>query len=362
MSNTVTLEKYLALPQGDKVLAEYIWIDGTNEIRSKCKTLSKAPSSIDDLPEWNFDGSSTEQAPGSNSDVYLRPAAMYADPFRGGKNVIVLAECWNNDGTPNRTNYRHECAKLMKAYESEKLWFGIEQEYTLLDKYGGIYAWPRGGFPAPQGPYYCGVGTGKVNCRDIVEAHYRACLYAGITISGVNAEVMPSQWEFQVGPCGGISMGDELTVARYILHRVSEDFGVKVTFHPKPLEGDWNGAGCHTNVSSEAMREEGGIKAIEAAVVKLGTRHKEHISVYGDDNDKRLTGRHETASASSFSWGVANRGASVRIPRSVAKEGKGYFEDRRPASNIDPYLVTGIITETIYGAIADADIVKKFSE
>lgn len=361
-SNTATLEKYLALDQGDKVLAEYIWIDGTNTLRSKCKTLDYTPKSPADLPEWNFDGSSTEQAPGDNSDIYLRPCAIYKDPFRGGKNILVLAECWNNDGTPNKTNFRHECAKVMEAHKDQDIWFGIEQEYTLLDQYDYIYGWPRGGFPAPQGPYYCGVGTGRVNCRDIVEAHYRACLYAGIEISGVNAEVMPSQWEYQVGPCEGIKMGDELTVSRYLLHRVGEDFGVKVTFHPKPLKGDWNGAGCHTNVSTKAMRAEGGIKAIEAAIEKLSKRHAEHIAVYGEDNDQRLTGRHETASLASFSSGVANRGASVRIPRSVAKEGKGYFEDRRPASNIDPYLVTGIITETICGAISDADVYQKYKD
>lgn len=360
IQNSAILAKYEGLSQKGHVLAEYIWIDGTNGIRSKCKTLTKKPASIDDLPEWNFDGSSTEQAPGHDSDVYLRPAAIYADPFRGGDNIIVLAECYNNDGTPNKTNYRHECAKLMEAHKKEIIWFGIEQEYTMFDLNDNVYGWPKGGFPAPQGPYYCGVGTGKVFGRDVVEAHYKACLYAGVNISGINAEVMPSQWEFQVGPCEGIKMGDDLTVARYLLYRTAEDFGVKISFHPKPLAGDWNGAGCHTNVSTEAMRQEGGMKYIEEAIEKLGKRHKEHIAVYGEDNDMRLTGRHETASIAAFSSGVANRGASVRIPRSVAKEGFGYFEDRRPASNIDPYLVTGIITETICGSIPDADMTKAF--
>jgi len=359
-SNTATLSKYLSLPQGPKILAEYVWIDADLEMRSKAKTLSKVPMSLDDLPIWNFDGSSTGQAPGDNSDVLLKPVAIFKDPTRGGENIIVLAECLNNDGTPNKFNYRDSCAKLMEHYASEKTWFGIEQEYTLLDTFGNIYGWPKGGFPAPQGPYYCGVGSGKVNCRDIVEAHYRACLYAGVNISGVNAEVMPSQWEFQVGPCEGINMGDHLTVARYLLHRVGEDFGVRVTFHPKPLKGDWNGAGCHTNVSTEAMRESGGIKAIEAALEKLGTRHIEHITTYGEDNSERLTGRHETASMEKYSWGVANRGASVRIPRGVALEGKGYFEDRRPASNIDPYLVTGMIMETMLGKIPGVDMFEKY--
>lgn len=360
LENTATLQKYLNLDQRGKILAEYIWIDGTGNIRSKGRTLSKKVVSVDDLPEWNFDGSSTGQAPGHDSDVYLRPVSYYPDPFRRGDNIIVLAECWNNDGTPNKFNHRHECEKLMLAHTKEEVWFGLEQEYTLFDQYDNVYGWPKGGFPAPQGPYYCGVGAGKVYARDVIEAHYRACLYAGIEISGINAEVMPSQWEFQVGPCSGIEMGDQLWVARYLLHRVAEEFGVKISFHPKPLKGDWNGAGCHTNVSTISMRQPGGMKYIEDAIDKLAKRHKEHILLYGSDNDQRLTGRHETASMTSFSSGVANRGASIRIPRSVAKEGYGYFEDRRPASNIDPYLVTGIMVETILGQISDADMSKEF--
>lgn len=161
-------------------------------------------TSVDELPEWNFDGSSTAQAPGGDSDIYLRPVAYYPDPFRRGENILVLCECWNPDGSPNKFNYRHECSKLMAAHKAEKPWFGLEQEYTLFDEFGAPYGWPKGGFPGPQGPYYCGVGTGKVYCRDIVEAHYRACLFAGVNISGINAEVLPSQWEFQVGPCLGI--------------------------------------------------------------------------------------------------------------------------------------------------------------
>lgn len=361
VENSAALAKYKDLPQNGRIIAEYIWIDSLGDIRSKGRTLSKKISSLDDLPEWNFDGSSTGQAPGHNSDVYLRPVAYYPDPFRLGDNIIVLTECWNSDGTPNKFNHRHAAAKLMKAHEKEEVWFGLEQEYTLFDLYDNVYGWPKGGFPAPQGPYYCGVGTGKVYARDVIEAHYKACLYAGINISGINAEVMPSQWEFQVGPCEGIEMGDQLWVARYFLTRVAEDFGVKISLHPKPLKGDWNGAGCHTNVSTVAMRQPGGMKFIEEAIDKLSLRHSEHIALYGADNEQRLTGKHETASMSTFLSGVANRGASIRIPRSVAKEGYGYFEDRRPASNIDPYLVTGIMVETICGAITDVDMSKEYA-
>jgi len=216
-----------------------------------------------------------------------------------------------------------------------------------MDETDRPYGWPKGGFPGPQGPYYCGVGTGKVVCRDVVEAHYRACLYANIKIGGINAEVMPSQWEFQVGPCEGIEMGDHLWMARYVLDRVAEEFGVKVSLHPKPIK-EFNGSGAHTNVSTEKMRAPGGMKYIEEAIAKLAERHDEHIKVYGEGNDLRLTGIHETASIDKFSSGVADRGASIRIPRACGKEGCGYFEDRRPASNMDPYRVTSKIMETMF--------------
>ncbi|KAK2616034.1 hypothetical protein N8I77_002752 [Diaporthe amygdali] len=381
-SNAPALAKYLELPQNGKIMAEYIWIDAEGGTRSKSRTLDakesgytpkdrespKLESGIPKgdsgpkrhfaqrrtdgelVPIWNFDGSSTGQAPGDNSDVYLRPAAVFADPFRRNGNILVLAECWDADGSPNKYNYRHQAAKLMEAHAAHKPWFGLEQEYTLLDLDDRPYGWPANGFPAPQGPYYCGVGAGKVVQRDIVEAHYRCCLYAGVKISGTNAEVMPAQWEFQVGPCEGIEMGDHLWLARFLLHRVAEEFGAKVSVEPKPIPGDWNGAGLHSNFSTEEMREEGGMKHIEAAIKKLEGRHKEHIAVYGEGNEKRLTGRHETGSIEQFSYGVANRGASIRIPRECAVKQSGYFEDRRPASNADPYQITGIIMETIFGS------------
>jgi glutamine synthetase len=340
------LAPYLQLDQGGKIQAEYVWIDGDGGLRSKTTTINKAVKDVSELRVWDFDGSSTNQAPGTDSDVYLRPVRIFRDPFRGGENIIVLAETYNNDGTPNRTNYRHHAKKIFDQARAQEAWFGLEQEYTLFDVDGQPLGWPKGGFPGPQGPYYCGVGAGRVFARDLIEAHYRACLYAGVTISGINAEVMPSQWEFQVGPCEFEKMGDELWMARFLLVRIAEQFNVKVSFHPKPLQVDWNGAGCHTNYSTKAMREKGGIKAIEAAIEKLAKRHEEHIAVYGEDNEMRLSGRHETAHISAFSSGVANRGASIRIPRHVAAQGYGYLEDRRPASNIDPYRVTSIIVET----------------
>jgi glutamine synthetase len=269
-----------------------------------------------------------------------------------------MCETYMSDGKPNAYNFRHDAAIIFKEHSKAEFWFGLEQEYTLLDEFGWPYGWPKNGFPAPQGPYYCGVGTGKVFCRDIVEAHYKACLYAQINISGTNAEVMPAQWEYQVGPCPDISLGDQLWMSRFLLHRVAEEFGAKVTFAPKPIPGDWNGAGLHTNVSTKETREEGGMKAIEAAMEKLSTRQAEHMAVYGSDNQLRMTGKHETASYDKFTWGVANRGSSVRIPRQVAADNKGYFEDRRPASNGDPYQITGIVAETMYGKVQGADIAR----
>lgn len=346
------LQKFLALPQDpSKVMVEYIWVDGTGEgVRSKCRTLNFEPKAASECPVWNFDGSSTYQAEGSNSDMYLEPVALFNDPFRLGNNKLLLCEVLKYNKVPAETNNRHTCVKVMEEVKASQPWFGIEQEYTLLDGDGYPFGWPKNGYPGPQGPYYCGVGCNKVFGRDIVEAHYRACIYAGVKICGCNAEVMPAQWEFQVGPCEGIEMGDHLWLARYLLHRVAEEFGVLVTLDPKPMVGDWNGAGAHTNYSTLEMRKPGGLEAIEKAIEKLSKKHMEHIRCYdpnsGADNSRRLTGRHETSSINDFSAGVANRGASIRIPRQVAEEGHGYLEDRRPSSNCDPYAVTEIIVTT----------------
>jgi len=219
--------------------------------------------------------------------------------------------------------------------------------YAMFDpKTERPLGWPTNGFPAPQGPYYCSVGAGKAFGRAVVEAHYKACLYSGIEICGINGEVMPSQWEFQIGPCEGIDAADQLWLSRYILNRVAEDFGVAISLEPKPVAGDWNGTGCHTNFSTASMRKEGGYKVLLEAIEHLSKYHKTHMQVYGKRNKKRMTGLHETARFDEFSFGVANRGASVRIPRLCEIEQKGYFEDRRPAANCDPYDVTSAIAST----------------
>jgi len=345
------LQSYMDLPSGGKVQCTYVWIDGTGEnLRCKTKTVDEEPEHPDELPMWNYDGSSTWQAEGSNSDMFIVPRALFRDPFRRGNHKLVMCEVLKYDKSPAETNFRHSCNKVMQEAKDAVPWFGIEQEYTLLAQDKHPFGWPKLGYPGPQGPYYCGVGANKVFGRPIVEAHYKACLYAGIKIAGTNAEVMPAQWEYQVGPCEGIEMGDHLWISRFILHRVCEDFGVICSLDPKPMEGDWNGAGAHCNYSTKEMREKGGINYIRKAIEKLSKRHDEHIRAYdpkdGEDNARRLTGKHETSSIHDFSSGVANRGCSIRIPRQVGEEGMGYLEDRRPSSNCDPYRVTEALVRT----------------
>ncbi|KAF5776703.1 putative glutamine synthetase [Helianthus annuus] len=337
-------------PYTDKIIAEYIWIGGSGtDVRSKSRTLSKPVEHPSELPKWNYDGSSTGQAPGEDSEVILYPQAIFRDPFRGGNNILVICDAYTPQGEPIPTNKRAKAAEIFSDPKvvQQVPWFGIEQEYTLLQPdVKWPLGWPVGGYPGPQGPYYCGAGADKSFGRDISDAHYKACLYAGINISGTNGEVMPGQWEFQVGPSVGIEAGDHIWCARYLLERITEQAGVVLTLDPKPIEGDWNGAGCHTNYSTKAMREDGGFEVIKKAILNLSLRHTEHISAYGEGNERRLTGKHETASINQFSWGVANRGCSIRVGRDTEKAGKGYLEDRRPASNMDPYTVTGLLAET----------------
>jgi len=335
-----------------KVAAEYIWVDGqqpTAKLRSKTKIIGAPIGALSDLPEWSFDGSSTYQAKGSFSDCLLRPAAYVPDPVRGGANVLVMCEVFNADGTAHVSNMRAALRALAERYRHEEPLFGIEQEYTFF-KGAKPLGWPDNGFPAPQGGYYCGVGADEVFGRPIVEKHLELCLKAGLLISGINSEVMPAQWEFQVGPLGALDVCDQLWLARWLLYRIAEDVGVSATLYPKPIKGDWNGAGAHTNFSTKAMRAPGGIATIKSACEKLSTRRAEHIAVYGEHNAERLTGLHETCSINDFKYGVGDRGASVRIPTPVANAGCGYLEDRRPAANMDPYQVCAKLIETVCGA------------
>ncbi len=342
----------------DYTVAEYIWIGGSgSDIRSKTMCIPQICTSLEDFPIWNFDGSSTQQAPTKDSEILLRPVFFCKDPFRQikeGENkaftCLVLCETLKTDMTPAKANFRSYAQKIFESTLDEKPWFGFEQEYILM-KPEGTYSkhplgFPKGGYSAPQGPYYCSVGASNSIGRYVAEAHLKCCLYAGLKVSGINAEVFPGQWEFQIGPVEGLNGCDQLWMARYILHRVCEEFNVDVTFEPKPVKGDWNGSGCHTNFSFESCRNEGGYDRIIEAMVDLSAKHGDHIFVYGEENDQRLTGVHETAYIDKFSYGIGNRGSSVRIPTSTIQEKKGYFEDRRPAANCDPYLVGGMLVDT----------------
>ncbi len=334
--------------------AEYIWIDGTEptpEVRAKTRVLEddKTPSI------WGFDGSSTGQATGDNSDVVLNPVFQCPDPLRGGDNILVLCETLlTNDLSPHPSNTRAAAVAAYEKYGDQAPIFGLEQEYTLLNPYNG---WPAGfpanGFPAPQGPYYCGVGYIKIHGRELIEQHTQACIDAGLAISGTNAEVMPGQWEFQIGPVDTVTVGDHMWMARYLLFRLAEGHAVEVSIEAKPMKGDWNGAGMHTNFSTKAMRE--GYDPIIAACESLGAEGKvaEHLAGYGAGIEERLTGAHETQRYDQFSYGVSDRGASIRIPWQVAKDQKGYIEDRRPNANADPYVLATLMTNTVCAALAD---------
>ncbi len=325
--------------------AEYIWIDGTEptqKLRSKTKILEDGA----ELPIWGFDGSSTNQATGDKSDCVLKPVASYPDPIRGGHNVLVMCEVMLVDGKPHPTNTRAACVRTAKKYKKHDALFGLEQEYTFF-KDGRPHGFPPGGFPAPQGGYYCGVGDDEIYGRDVVEDHLDNCLEAGISVSGLNAEVMIGQWEYQVGPLGPVEVSDQLWISRWLLYRTAEDYGISATLDPKPVKGDWNGAGCHTNFSTVEMREDGGYKYIENACKALAKNTEAHVAAYGHGIEDRLTGHHETERYDNFSYGVSDRGASIRIPWQVAKDKRGYLEDRRPNANIDPYVVTRLLIETV---------------
>ncbi|AXI79980.1 glutamine synthetase [Peterkaempfera bronchialis] len=333
--------------------AEYIWIDGTAptaKLRSKTRILADGAP----LPDWGFDGSSTNQAQGHASDRVLKPVFRCPDPIRGGDHLLVLCEVYNTDGTPHESNTRALLRQVAERFAPQEPIFGIEQEYTFFEGNRPL-GFPENGYPAPQGGYYCGVGADEIFGREIVEKHLDNCLAAGLGISGINAEVMPGQWEFQVGPLAPLDVADQLWVARWLLYRTAEDFGVSATLEAKPVKGDWNGAGAHTNFSTRAMRE--GYDPIITACEALGADGKplEHVKQYGSGIESRLTGLHETAPWDEYRYGVSDRGASVRIPWQVEVEKKGYIEDRRPNANVDPYVVTRLIVDTCCTALERAE-------
>lgn len=331
---------------------EYIWLDGnrpTQTMRSKTKVVKNFDGKLESCPMWSFDGSSTQQAMGGSSDLLLKPVFMCPDPARKD-GFLVMTEVMNSDGTPHATNGRATIDD-----DDEDFWFGFEQEYVLwnIDTHTPLGFPAPGYFPAPQGPFYCSVGAEFNVGREIAEKHLDLCVEADLNIEGVNAEVMKGQWEYQIFAKGAREAGDQIWVARYILERIGEEYGVRINLDPKPVKGDWNGSGMHANFSNTTLRTCGSKEIFEKICEAFRPMVKEHIDVYGANNDERLTGAHETQSIDKFSYGVSDRGASIRIPIIAVENGyKGWLEDRRPASNADPYKVAARIIKTVKSAIA----------
>ena len=336
---------------------EYVWLDGneTQTLRSKTRVLSLKSEdenwnlSIKDIPIWTFDGSSTNQAETASSDLVLRPVFACIDSNREN-GVIVLCDVLNPDMTPHESNHRARLIDEVLRHKDSEPFVGFEQEYFLYDGQN-IMGWEDESNLRPQGPYYCGVGADNVAGRNLVELHLSSCINSGLSIVGLNAEVALGQWEYQIGGPGVnvVAACDHLWVSRFILQRICELQGVSVSLDPKPVEGDWNGSGMHTNFSTKLMREEGGISVINRACDMLGSDENVRLAIqsYGEGLERRLTGTHETSSIDSYSYGVADRSASVRIPLNVSREGRGYLEDRRPNSNADPYRVTAVLVSAL---------------
>lgn len=329
----------------NKYKYEYIWLDGTSpepQLRSKTKILDVEIDIPESLPIWFFDGSSTNQAEGNYSDCALKPVRVIIDPKRINA-FLVMCEVMEPDGvTPHVSNTRRMISETSKDF-----WFGFEQEYVLVNPETLLpLGFPNNGFPMPQGPYYCSVGYDLAIGREIVEDHLDTCIDSGLNVTGINAEVMKGQWEFQLLGMNGAQAGDDLWLARYLLYRTTEQHGVKLDFSPKPIKGDWNGSGMHTNFSNEIMRTSGGKEYFDKILSVFEKNHKSHIAEYGSGNELRLTGKHETASINVFKYGVSDRGASIRIPQTTKDQYVGYLEDRRPASNADPYKVIARIVNS----------------
>jgi glutamine synthetase len=325
-----------------KTILEYIWIGGKNEIRSKTRVINNRHPIVEPghIPEWNYDGSSTWQADSNgDTEIILKPCAIYKDPTRiisDGNALLVLCDTYDINGNPTKTNQRHAANKIFEqgvdfGFDS---WFGLEQEYFIIlpDDLKNTHH--------ENGLHYCGTIDNYIE-RDIAEQHLRLCIEAGINISGINSEVAKYQWEFQIGPNEGITAADDLIVARYLLNLIAEQYNAKISYHPKPFK-EISGSGCHINFSTFETRNENGtgIDIIYEYIKRLEKNHKESIKAYGDDNHLRLTGFHETSSYDNFTYDIGTRNTSVRIPNHVVREKNGYFEDRRPAANIDPYLAT----------------------
>ena len=322
-------------------LVDYVWLGGQLELRSKTRVLYlKTAATLVDIPDWNYDGSSTKQSDVGNSEILLKPRRIFRCPFRPN-GLIVMCDTYqrrSGDSEPTPTNHRAESAKVFEQYSNMECWFGIEQEYFITDS---TTNYPVGYQDfQEQGPYYCSVGSQRAFCRQLSDAHLNACILAGIDICGTNAEVAPGQWEYQIGIVkDGLDACDQLWISRYILEKLTESFpNLTINWHPKPYS-DLNGSGCHVNFSTRHTRASYGIDKIEDIFRILQSNHARDMKVYGLDNHLRMTGQHETSDFTEFTWGYGSRTTSARIGYETEMKAQGYFEDRRPASNMDPYLV-----------------------
>ncbi len=371
------------------VLLEYIWLDGKRVekegkwkgvlepgIRSKTRREILSDDEVKQLPSigeninasvvsnfvrnWSFDGSSTGQATGDKSDCIMKPVRVYYDHYRTQVRDIpcylVLCEVLTADGKPHKTNTRAKVAED----EKQEFMFAFEQEYFLFDRnsqpiLAEMYPDPTGnGFGGPpQFSYYCGIGAANVHpkARAIADEHAIACIATGISHEGINHEVAPGQCECQIKALGAKRAADDLIMARYLLEVTAERYGIIVNLHPKAMGPNWNGSGMHANFSNKKMREKGSEKMLNkiCEAFRPKSRIKAHILAYGSDNDQRLTGKHETASINDFSYGISDRGASIRIPIAnvVNNYRNAYLEDRRPASNADPYQIVQEIMKSV---------------
>ncbi len=345
---------------------EYIWLDGSETQQLRGKTKITSVESNDDVsttvrlfrsgklkaPIWNFDGSSTYQAETSKSELLLKPVNFFVNPFIDNS-ILVLCEVTHPDGKPHSSNTRSKMVNTISKMDDETM-YGFEQEYFIFDNFTNKpLGWPmeQNAFPKPQGDFYCAVGSNNVKGRDFVEEHTDLCLKAELSIGGINAEVAMGQWEYQIGPVSAIDGSDQLWISRYILYRLSEKYNYRIDLEPKPFKGsEWNGSGMHVNFSTKTIREDKKNKKQIAIDMcnKLGMNHKQHIEIYGLNNEHRLTGKNETSSMTSFGWGIGDRTKSIRIPSSINDpDAIGYIEDRRPASNGDPYLIVDRMVRTL---------------
>ena len=329
------------------IYAEYLWLDINTHIRSKIRIIYDFDlNQLYDhtsYPNWNSDGSSTGQSHGQQTEILLMPVKCLKHPlYLSNTNIIyiiVLCECYDPETKLHHiSNTRYLANQLFQSDKSKnaELWFGLEQEFFFFEKSTKKpIDWQN---RYQQGEYYCGNNRSTSIERQIMDEFIQSSLYCGLHISGYNQEVAHAQWEYQIGPLSGIEVADQMIIAKFILFRICEKYGLYTSFHPKPIGGYWNGSGCHINISTKNTREDNDLIEINRIITNIGKDHHNWIGQYdGVNNHLRLCGKYETSDSTNFTFGVGTRHTSIRIPNQVAIEGKGYFEDRRPGASIDYY-------------------------